>query len=85
MLLFEKCLKKKGAENLIENNRRSKRLERSLDDSKTNRKKLPAFLITAKRPTVRSVKFIRWIRNHLYSNTSWLEAAGSLKRIYAVF
>jgi len=32
-----------------------------------------------------SVKFIRWLRNNLYTNTSWMEAMGALKRIYAVF
>ena len=85
MLILEQCLKKEGVENEIENNRRHKRLEKTLASTKTRKDKLPVFLTTPKRPTQRSVKFIRWLRNNLYTNTSWLEAMGALKRIYAVF
>jgi hypothetical protein len=85
MLILDQYLKKEGVENEIENNRRRKRLEKVLAGTKTKRDKLPVFLITPKRPTQRSVKFIRWLRNNLYTNTSWLEATGTLRRIYAVF
>ena len=85
MLTLEQCLKKEGVENEIENNRRHERLEKALASSKTRKDKLPVFLTTPRRPTQLSVKFIRWLRNILYANTSWLEAMEALKRIYAVF
>ena len=69
----------------FENNRRHKRLDKALASTKTRKDKPPVFLTTPKRPTQLSVKFIRWLRNNLYTNTSWLEAMGALKRIYAVF
>ncbi len=85
MLILEQCLKKEGVENEIENNRRHKRLDKALASIKTRKDKLPVFLTTPKRPTQLSVKFIRWLRNNLFSNTSWMEAMGALKQIYAVF
>ena len=85
MLILEQCLKKEGVENKIEDNRRRKRLDKLLASIKTRRDKLPAFLTEPRRPTQLSVKFIRWLRNNLYENTSWIEAMGTLKRIYAVF
>jgi len=85
MLTLEQCLKKEGVENEIENNRRSKRLDKALASSKTRKDKLPVFLTTPKRPTQLPLKFIRWLRNNLYTNTSWMDAMGALKRIYAVF
>jgi hypothetical protein len=85
MLILEQCLKKEGAENEIENSRRQTRLDKALASSKTKKDKLPTFLTTPKRPTQQSVKFIRWLRNNLYVNTSWMEATVALKRVYAVF
>jgi hypothetical protein len=85
MLILKQCLKKEGVENKIENNRRKKRLDRALANAKTRKDKLPFFFTTPKRPTQLSVKFIRWLRNNLYTNTSWIESIGALKRIYAVF
>jgi hypothetical protein len=85
MLLFESCLEKEGIVNDVENNRRIKRLEKAIALNNIRREKLPIFLTQPKRATQRSVKFIRWLRNHLYMNASWREALGHLKRIYAVF
>jgi hypothetical protein len=85
MLILEGCIENEGIENDIENNRRSKRLKEVLVKSKTGNKILPDFLIQPKRATQRSVKFIRWLRNHLFMNTSWREALGPLQRIYAAF
>ena len=82
-----KFLKKRltEIENEIENDRRNKRLEKALAGSRISNDKLPTFFLQPRRATQRSVKFIRWLRNHLYINTSWREAVGPLKRIYAVF
>ena len=85
MLLLEGCIEKEGIVNKSEDNRRAKRFEKIIVDKKLNNRKLPAFLIEPKRSTQRSVKFIRWLRNHLFMNTSWREALGPLQRIYAAF
>lgn len=85
MLLLEDCIEKEGIANQIEDNRRTKRLKKITHDKRLNNKKLPAFLVEPKRATQRSVKFIRWLRNHLFMNTSWREALGPLQRIYAAF
>ncbi len=85
MMIFEDCLKQEGVDNEIENKRRSKRLEKTMALAEAKKITLPNFLAAPKRPSQRSVKFIRWLRNNLFSNTSWMEAMGSLKRIYAVF
>lgn len=85
MVMFKKCLEHEGAVNETENTRRRKRLEKSLAKAKTKAINLPNFLKTPRRPTQLSVKYIRWLRNHLYSNTSWREAVSSLVRVYAVF
>ena len=66
MLILEGCIEKEGIGNEIENNRRNMRLVKALAGSKISADKLPAFLKQPKRATQRSVKFIRWLRNHLY-------------------
>ena len=85
MMILEDCIAKEGIRNEIENSRRSKRLNEALKNIKAKKEKLPDFLVQPKRATQRSVKFIRWLRNHLYINTSWQEALGPLQRIYAAF
>ena len=85
MLILEGCIEKQGIRNDIENNRRNKRLKEALANCKAGKKTLPDFLTQLKRATQRSVKFIRWLRNHLFMNTSWREALGPLQRIYAAF
>ncbi|NLD35926.1 MAG: hypothetical protein GX654_03570 [Desulfatiglans sp.] len=60
-------------------------IEKVIISKRLNSKKWPVFLIAPKRATQRSVKFIRWLRNHLFMNTSWREALGPLQQIYAVF
>jgi hypothetical protein len=85
MLILEGCIEKEGIGNKLENSRRSKRLEKALAGSRISIDKLPAFFKQPKRATQRSVKFIRWLRNHLYINASWRESLGPLKRIYAVY
>ena len=86
MLIFDRCLEQNGIKNTKEDARRKARLEKSLKNvSDINRSKLPLFLTTPKQATQRSVKFVRWLRNHLYVNTSWREATNSLRKIYALF
>lgn len=85
MLIFEKYLERNGIKNIKENDRRQSRLDKALKNTSCSKKKLPLFLTTPRRASQRPLKFIRWLRNHLYTNTSWREAEGSLRRIYAVF
>ena len=86
MLIFDRYLEQNGIENKKENDRRKVRLDKALKNVPgIDQKKLPLFLTTPKQATQRSVKFIRWLRNHLFTNTSWAEAMGSLRRIYAIF
>jgi len=85
MLMLEDLLKKEGVDNETENKRREQRLKNLLAKSKVGKEELPEFLSTPKRPSQRTVKFIRWLRNHLFSNTSWREALLSLKMVYDCF
>lgn len=85
MLILEDQIKKAGVDNEIENLRRKKRLEKSLSIARTSKDALPLFMTKPKRPTQRTVKFIRWLRNNLFINTSWQDAVCSLERVYAVF
>ncbi|MCP4746232.1 MAG: hypothetical protein GY874_08840, partial [Desulfobacteraceae bacterium] len=85
MLLFEQDIEKQGVKNNKEDERRKKRLTKDLGKCEVDTNKLPLFFTTTKRATQRPLKFIRWLRNHLFSNTSWLEAVASLKLIYDVF
>lgn len=85
MLILDEQLKKEGVDNHVENNRRIKRLNQALSKSKAKKKNLPVFFTEPKRPALRSVKFIRWLRNNLFTNTSWSEALLSLKLVYDVF
>ena len=85
ILLLEGCIEKEGIVNKAEDNRRAKRLEKVITSKRLNYRKLPIFLVEPKKATQRSVKFIRWLRNHLFMNTSWREALAPLQRIYATF
>ena len=86
LLILESYLKQNGIENKKENDRRYARLESTLSSSlELKETKLPSFLKMPGYATQRPLKLIRWLRNHLYINTSWKEAEASLRRIYAVF
>ena len=86
MLIVESYLQQNSIENKKEDDRRQARLESDLI-SKPGliKEKLPAFLKTPRQATQRPLKFIRWLRNHLFVNTLWEEAEASLRKIYAVF
>jgi hypothetical protein len=85
MLIFEDQLINEGVENTIEGKRKHKRINKLLARSNTRREALPLHFKTPKRPTQRSLKFIRWLRNNLFMSTSWREAQVSLEQVYAVF
>ncbi len=74
-----------GIENRKENARRRKRLQNSLPKHKQTKKGLPAYLRRPKMATQRPLRFIRWLRNNLFLDTSWTCAITRLRTIYAVF
>ena len=86
LLIHESYLQQNGIENKKENDRRSARLESTLcSNLELKKTELPSFLKMPRYATQRPLKLIRWLRKHLYINTSWKEAEASLRRIYAVF
>lgn len=84
-LNLESQAKHCGIENKKENTRRKKRLQSNLPKNKQARNRLPAYLRRPKKATQRPLKFIRWLRNNLFVNTSWTCAITRLRTIYAVF
>ena len=80
MVLMEERLRlEEGVDNKAERKRKKKRKQH-------NEEKGGNFIALAlQRFTVRSVKFIRWLRNFIYREASWEHALARLRRIYAVF
>jgi hypothetical protein len=78
MVLFEDEIEKAGGiSNAPERKRKSKREEEA-------KKSGAGYVATmVQRFTVRSVKFVRWLRNFLYSEAAWGEALARLVKIYA--
>lgn len=85
MLILENKFKNCGIENKTENTRRQKRLDKSIANANECRRSLPIFLRRTKKPAQRSVKFIRWLRNNLFTNTSWRKSLLNLKLVYDTF
>jgi len=68
-----------GVDNEAELARKEKRKTQSIENGGN-------FITTAlQRFTVRSVKFIRWLRNFVYREVPWEQALARLRQIYAVF
>lgn len=80
MILMEERLRlEEGVDNKTERKRKKNR-------KKHSEEKGGNFIALAiQRFTVRSVKFIRWLRNFVYREASWERALGRLRQIYAVF
>jgi len=77
VLLEDEIEKTDGIGNTSEKKRKSKR-------EKEARKSGAGYVATAiQRFTVRSVKFVRWLRNFIYRETSWSDALARLAKIYA--
>lgn len=80
MVLLEEGLRKEdGVDNGAERTRKEKRL---LMDQKAGANHVSTAI---QRFTVRSVKFIRWLRSFVYRETPWSDALARLRQIYAVF
>jgi len=80
MLLLEEELRRvEGIDNAPERKRKAERKEEA-EKSGAN------FVATAlQRFTVRTLKFIRWLRNFVYRETSWENAVARLRHVYATF
>lgn len=77
LLLEDEIEKDSGISNLPERERKSEREEEA-------RKSGAGYVATMiQRFTVRSVKFVRWLRNFIYSETNWGKALGRLAKVYA--
>jgi hypothetical protein len=77
VLLEDEIEKGEGIGNETERMRKSQREDEA-------RKSGASYVATAvQRFTVRSVKFVRWLRNFIYRETRWGEALARLAKIYA--
>lgn len=79
LLIIEAMLAGEGIANDSERERKACRLEKAIESGGN-------FVATfVQRCTVRSLKFIRWLRNLVYREVSWVDAAARLRQIYANF
>ena len=79
VLLEEELLTSEKVDNEKERNRKARRAEEA-------RKNGANFIGSAlQRFTVRSVKYIRWLRNHFYREIRWSDAVARLRVIYLSF
>jgi len=80
MVLMEEDLRRVDQiDNTVERERKSARKEKAEKDGAN-------FVSTAlQRFTVRSLRFIRWLRNFVYRATSWEVAVARLRHVYAIF
>jgi hypothetical protein len=83
--LEEQLKEKEGIENVIEIKRKTKRLQEEIAIINKDSKKLPVCLFKLARFIVRSIKFIKWLRNHIFKQTSWQAALDSLRIAYNDF
>jgi hypothetical protein len=83
-LMEEKILRETGIHNQAETRRKAKTLVKRDEQSKSKGGGgLTVLQQSIQRLTQRTVKFIRWLKNHLDSKLSWAHALARLSRIYA--
>jgi len=79
VLLEEEILREEKVDNTSERGRKEERLEAAV-------KKGANFIGTAlQRFTVRSLKFLRWVRNFLYREAPWEHAIARLRDVYVAY
>jgi hypothetical protein len=79
VFLEEEIVGREGVDNARERNRKDERMKRAQENGAN-------FIATAlQRFTVRSLKFIRWLRNFVYREALWHHALKRLSQIYALF
>jgi hypothetical protein len=72
-----------GLVNAPEIKRRAERLETMKQEFWKRKMRLPAALCWVQTMSQHSVKFIRWVLAHLWSDRPWNVACRSLARLYA--
>ena len=77
MLLEKEIEKTEGISNVAERKRKTKR------ELKAKRSGASYVATLIQRFTVRSVKFVRWLRNFMYQEAPWSKALLRLAMIYA--
>jgi hypothetical protein len=83
-LMEEKILRETGIHNTAETKRKAERLATRDEQSKSRGGTgLTVLQQSIQRLTQRTVKFIRWLKNHMDSKHSWTHALARLARIYA--
>ncbi len=79
VMLERRILVEEDLDNEVERERKAKRKEQAVENGGN-------YIATAlQRFTVRSLKFIRWLRNWGYREAPWSEAIARLREIYATF
>jgi len=83
-LMEEKIFRETGIHNQAETKRKAKTLANRDEQSKSKGGDgLTVLQKSIQRLTQRTVKFIRWLKNHLDSTLSWAHALARLDKIYA--
>lgn len=84
LLWFEQVvLEPAGVTPQAEDRRRARRLEETKRELARRHQTLPRLVESLQQGTQRSVKFIRWLRSHLFSPTPCSQALASLRASYA--
>ena len=84
-LMEEWIFRETGIRNEAEIKRKAQTLVQRDQDSKSKGcGGLTDFQTAIQRLTQRTVKFIRWLKNHLGSTRSWPQALARLAKIYAI-
>lgn len=84
LLLFEdRVLKPAGVTNVAEDKRRAGRLEKTKEVLAERQETLPMLVEKLQRCTQSSVKFIRWLRSNLFSQSSCSQSLAPLRALYA--
>lgn len=84
LVWFERAVLEPAAvTNVAEDQRRHQRLQKTQEVLQARRESLPLLVQSLQRCTQRSVKFIRWLRAHLFTQTSCSQSLASLQTLYA--
>jgi hypothetical protein len=84
MIIYEERLKQKhGVSNEAEDERRAERIKELKEKARKAGRDVSALLLSARRTTQRSVKFVRWLRHALRENLAEAHAVTRLTSLYA--
>ena len=84
MVIYEQHLERAhGVQNIAEDRRRETRLDELKDIAAQTCRGLSSLLLSGRRATQRSIKFLRWLRHALATNLAETLAVTRLRRLYA--